>query len=102
MFDFYVLCSLLYCILLLHKNYRQYLMRYIIYIYIRYSVYNLKKPTSQMGLAPEGFYASRSQEAFARSQKTFTPLCDFNKCSNTTKYLKIMHKHFLKYTFKYK
>ena len=28
-------CSLLYCILLLDKNYKQYLLRYIIFIYIR-------------------------------------------------------------------
>ena len=35
MFDFYVLCHFLYYILLLDKNYRQYLVIYIIFIYIR-------------------------------------------------------------------
>ena len=43
MFDFYVLYYLLYSILLLDKNYRQYLVRYIIFIYIRYDVNHLKK-----------------------------------------------------------
>ena len=35
MFDFYILSNFLYCILLLDKNYRQYLVIYIILIYIR-------------------------------------------------------------------
>ena len=35
MSDFYVCCHFLYCILLLDSNYRQYLVRYIIFIYIR-------------------------------------------------------------------
>ena len=30
MFDFYVRCFFLYCILLLDKNYKQYLVRYIV------------------------------------------------------------------------
>ena len=45
-FDFYDFCYLLYCILLLDKNYRQYLMTYIIFIYIRYDAHYLKKSAS--------------------------------------------------------
>ena len=38
-----VSCHFFYCILLLDKNYKQYLMRSIIFIYIKYSVHHLKK-----------------------------------------------------------
>ena len=74
MFDFYVCCFLLYCILLLYKNYRQYLVRYLIFIYIRYGVYHLKRHIPQVRFAPQGFkrllrlkctLRLNSQEAFA-------------------------------------
>ena len=39
---------LLYCILLLDKNYRQYLVSYIIFIYIRLSAHHLKKPVPEV------------------------------------------------------
>ena len=47
MFDFYVRCYLFYCILLFDKNYRQYLVKYIIFIYISYNAHYLKKSVPQ-------------------------------------------------------
>ena len=53
-FFFYVLCHFIYCILLLDKNYKQYLEIYIIFIYIRQDVHYLKKPAPQVCLLPQG------------------------------------------------
>ena len=47
MFDFYVRCYLFDCILLFDKNYRQYLVKYIIFIYISCNAYYLKKSVPQ-------------------------------------------------------
>ena len=52
MFYFYVFCSLLYCILLLDKNYRQYLMRYIIFYLYYIGCASLKK--ARASSAPQG------------------------------------------------